>query len=306
MNGKTLIILGYYNGKKYIDEQLESLVAQVGVKIDVIIFDDCSDQESKNKLQKIEQNFDVTVINREKNLGFARNFIDGLIDCPPYYDYYALCDQDDVWMPNKLSRAQKMLEDSNGGISMYCSNHTLVNSDNQVTRSNLRKKVICPCFENALVENIAAGNTIVINRETRDKLTKLNHSEEIPAHDWWLYLLVTAIGGKVIFDQNSAINYRQHSTNALGANYGLTQKFRRVVSLLRGQYRLNILANIKLVERNSVYLEERHAKTFEHFKNAVNSSSTSYKIRQLKKSKVFRQAKLETWVIRFVSHFGIV
>ena len=304
MNRKILIILGYYNGEKYITEQVESLFAQVGVEIDVIIFDDCSDQASKEALNKIARKFKVTVVSREKNLGFARNFINGLIDCSPDYDFYALCDQDDVWMPDKLHRALKMLDDFTGEISLYCSNHTLVDSNNRVLQPILRKKAVRPCFENALVENIAAGNTIVIDRKTRTKLAGLDHSGEIPAHDWWLYISIMLMGGTVIFDENSAINYRQHATNAISANHGISQKIKRFASLKSGQYRRNLVANIKLIERNAAHLERNNAKKFEHFKRAIRTTSPFHKAIQLQKSKVFRQTKFETWVIKCASIFN--
>ena len=104
---RVAVVLGYYEGSKYIRRQVESILAQENVDVRVFIFDDASPTPlTEDDLNPDAYAFDrVRISSRTQNLGFQLNFLQGLRDVPGEYDCYAFSDQDDVWHSDKLSRA---------------------------------------------------------------------------------------------------------------------------------------------------------------------------------------------------------
>jgi hypothetical protein len=90
-------------------------------------------------------------------------------------------------------------------------------------------------FRNALVQSIAGGNTMVFNQETKLALEKVG-VVNVTSHDWWLYLLVSGIGGEVYYDKVPQILYRQHDDSIAGENRSFTSKCFRTYNLLRGRF----------------------------------------------------------------------
>lgn len=210
---KVQILLSTYNGEKYLKEQLDSLLAQDYPNIDILIRDDGSKDSTKQILAGYENHKNISVI-YGSNIGITASFLELLKISDPEAEFFAFCDQDDVWLKDKISRSVEFLDQYPKESSLlYCSRTTLVDENlNIIGQSEIPKRG--PSFKNALVQNIATGCTIVINKISRELLMK-----EIPKtaimHDWWMYLVVSALG-KVIYDTESKILYRQHSSNVIG------------------------------------------------------------------------------------------
>ncbi|WP_419536778.1 glycosyltransferase [Endozoicomonas sp.] len=101
------IILGYYNGEDYISDQLESIFNQTHPFIHVFIFDDASNSTVNLDVLKTSQ-VDFTKISigvRERNIGFAKNFLNALSEINEPYNYFAFSDQDDIWHHKKIQKA---------------------------------------------------------------------------------------------------------------------------------------------------------------------------------------------------------
>ena len=130
----------------------------------------------------------------------------------PSTEYAAFCDQDDIWLPGKLSAAVVALQHEQGP-ALYCSAVELVDRD-LVRIGTHRRCVRGPSFENALVENIATGCTIVLNRRAVQLLSSATPRNFL-MHDAWCYLVVSGCG-KVIYDPRPQVLYRQHALNAIG------------------------------------------------------------------------------------------
>jgi rhamnosyltransferase len=112
---KILVILASYNGAKYIKEQMDSILHQKLVSVDIMIFDDCSTDCTVKALNEYNSNPNVKIYEREKGTGNApRNFFDAIKSLSEKlinsYDFIAFSDQDDIWLPNKLFEAGKMLQ----------------------------------------------------------------------------------------------------------------------------------------------------------------------------------------------------
>ena len=160
-----------------------------------------------------------------KNLGVLSSFLKLLQLSSPDAEYVAFCDQDDVWEKDKISRAISILEKYCNELPvMYCSRVTLVDEKlKTIGFSQIPKRELA--FSNALVQNIATGCTMVINNAAQQLVAK-NLPSSAMIHDWWIYQVVSAFG-KVIYDAESRILYRQHSANVIGEKSGLLAKWLR-------------------------------------------------------------------------------
>ena len=107
---KVFVILSAYNGERYLREQVESILAQTGVEVTLLIRDDGSQDGTPGIMKDIQAvNANVRCVYGE-NIGFRCSFYNMLLESDDTYDYYAFSDQDDVWDADKLSHAVELLE----------------------------------------------------------------------------------------------------------------------------------------------------------------------------------------------------
>ena len=210
MKKKVQILMSTYNGEKYLREQIDSLLNQDYPNVEILIRDDGSKDDTKNILFEYQKKYKNIFVYYGDNVGVTDSFFDLLKKSDA--DYVAFCDQDDVWLKEKISRGVMSLEKENEP-TMYCSMKILV--DSQLNELGISpEKIPVPSFENALVESICTGCTCMMNKMLID-----NIKSHIPVHaiihDWWIYLVATYLG-KVIYDEEAYILYRQHDNNTIG------------------------------------------------------------------------------------------
>ncbi|MEF2968155.1 glycosyltransferase family 2 protein [Paenibacillus sp. M1] len=219
---KFLVLLSTYNGEKFIEEQLDSVLKQQEIELHILIRDDGSTDNTVSLIKRYMNSYtgNISLLEAE-NIGAKGSFFE-LIELAfkdlPTYDFFAFCDQDDIWNSQKLNRAADILKKEPSYLPlMYCSATQMVASD--LTELSIwpappKKKL---SFYNALVENVAVGCTTVLNQNAfkliASSLPKnINH---VIMHDWWAYLCISSFG-KVVFDDQPFILYRQHANNVLG------------------------------------------------------------------------------------------
>lgn len=209
---KCLVLLSTYNGERYINELMDSVIAQENVQIDILIRDDGSTDGTLSILHRYEN--DYINVYRGNNLRPAKSFLDLIFHSSDQYDYYALCDQDDVWKKDKICSAIKCIRDINGPV--------LYSSAVDVTDANLnliRKSITNNTFKSPLYDILMYGTpgcTFVFNKDLMLELKKYKPTT-ISMHDSWISFVCLAVGGKFYSDKNSYILYRQHGSNVLGA-----------------------------------------------------------------------------------------
>lgn len=256
-NGTICIVLGYYNGEKYIDEQLQSIFSQTHNSLKLFIFDDCSKfilSEKHLPLDDIDLS-NISVFNREQNIGFAANFLNGLGSVPNNLEYYAFCDQDDIWNDRKIERAlNKLKKIPTEEPALYCSRTAITDSkcDKILGYSPLFKKPAS--FKNALVQNIGGGNTMVFNRAARDLIIQSSENLDVLSHDWWCYQIISGAGGHIIYDPKPCLKYRQHANNQIGSNISWYSRLLRIRALIQGRFRLWNETNLKALKDNKIFL----------------------------------------------------
>tara|TARA_B100001989_G_scaffold252967_1_gene237240 strand:+ start:4331 stop:5257 length:927 start_codon:yes stop_codon:yes gene_type:complete len=289
---KIAVLLCTKNGARYIQKQLISIKEQNIGEIDLYI----SDNNSSDGTIKIVEDF--AEVNKEINiiflsgrdLHFANNYVFLAKSINKAYKYYAFCDQDDIWLKCHLKRGVSYLEKIESKKALlYCSRTMLINEDD--TKIGKSQKFIKkPFFQNALVQSIAGANTMIFNKEAFDLLTKISINESIISHDWLLYILVSGSGGEVIYNQIPTVLYRQHDKNIIGSNMGIFNKLKRLMMVLKGEYRDYNLSNFNQIEYVNK-LSNQNYKIYECYKKSVNGAIL-LRLFYLFKSGVYRQSFL--------------
>jgi glycosyltransferase involved in cell wall biosynthesis len=284
------VIICTKNGSEYIDEQLESIVSQVHTNMDIYISDNNSDDYTVEKINQFIKNnhsLNVTYLNGN-DYHFANNFIDIAKRIKKRHDYYAFCDQDDVWDSTHTIRSIKYMEQSNKNLPLlYCSRTKLINENgNKIGLSKSFKKK--PSFKNALVQSIAGGNTMVYNNQAYNLLKKIDINKFIPSHDWILYILVSGYNGVVFYNKKPSVKYRQHSKNAIGSNLGLIQSLKRILLLFQGVWRQWLDANSNIL-KSCDDLPEETMKLLKEFDEIRKNNNVFFRIMNFKKLGIYRQ-----------------
>ena len=231
------VLLCTYNGGSYLAAQLDSIFGQLNCTPMVVVSDDGSKDDTQALLTHYAANYPHISWHSGPVQGFVRNFFSLINDPSITGEYFALADQDDLWVVDHLSRALQALAAVPAGVpALYASRTQLINATGQPigwSPHHARPQA----FRNALIQNIASGNTMVFNRAARDLLGKLGTHAMPVWHDWALYQVVTACGGQVFYNQEPTVLYRQHGGNAIGAQWTLASRWHRVRQLLRARFR---------------------------------------------------------------------
>ncbi len=222
------VLLSTYNGEKYIIEQLDSVLAQEGVDIKVLVRDDGSNDKTLEILQKyIESNNCISILPGNENLKPAKSFMELMFQSKET-DYYAFCDQDDVWDKDKLFIAINMIErcKENEKPVLYFSNYRIVDEDlRYISSSDIYSPNDCSKYS-SLVENKCTGCTAVFNKSAKNIIIE-HRPKEFTMHDAWVFI-VCSILGVICFDPVPHISYRQHQNNVIGS--GLNKSKIRVLN----------------------------------------------------------------------------
>lgn len=207
---KVQVLMSTYNGERYLEEQLESLFKQKNVEVDLLVRDDGSTDLTLDILKKYKEKGLLDYYTGE-NLKPAKSFMN-LVKRAHGADYYAFCDQDDVWEDNKLSVAVHVLEKYTEP-ALYMSAAKIVDQD--LNLIEIHEIPTYNTLENAMIKNETIGCTMVFN----DALLKVIQRYEpkfIKMHDSWITRVAHSIGAYVYVDEHAYIKYRQHGDNVLG------------------------------------------------------------------------------------------
>lgn len=241
MSHRCLVLMCTYNGEKYLQEQINSIFAQKDVDVELLIADDKSTDNTVDIIKKaIESGQNIKLIENPDNKGYAKNFLDLIVSVKDTdYDYYALSDQDDYWLENKLISAINKIEDyesthemKNG--TLYFSNSIITDENlNPIKNNNkaLKNKKISKY--NFLICNYAQGCTMVLTRELmRYFCSQYNCATTIPGYHDWFIALLASVGADFVCDANSYMLYRQHGKNVIGGQ-GIAISLKQKISTAR-------------------------------------------------------------------------
>lgn len=297
------ILLSSYNGEKYLREQLDSLISQsVFDRIKVFIRDDGSSDGTRDILLEYKKKYGFEVMFGD-NVGCNKSVLCLLKNCDKSCDYYALCDQDDVWFNDKIERAVRMLDShfSEDKPVLYASRSTVTDEKlRPVGMSLMPSRGLA--FYNAAIQNVCPGHTQVFNNCMMRLLGEQTDSDNIFVIDYWIYQVASSMG-TVLFDEKAAIYHRQHGDNAVGYS---TNFFLNTLKRLR---RLSFKKKDPSAAQLALFLKTFDSRIPSEYSKEIKRFFSSQKnicakLKYACTTKFFRQSRLDTAAFKVLYLLG--
>ncbi|MDR2032186.1 MAG: glycosyltransferase family 2 protein [Azoarcus sp.] len=307
---RVAVLLASRDGARFLRAQLASLAAQSHRNWCLFV----SDDGSRDETRAIVAAFATEIGGGQVRLcdgprrGFVANFLS--LACHAevdraHADYFAFCDQDDVWHPDKLVRALAALAgtpDDGHPARLYGGRSRLI--DEEGCAMGVSPLFTArPSFANALVQSYAGANTMVFNAAARELLRRCGPVEGVASHDWWLYLLVSGAGGRVIYDPLPAIDYRQHPGNVMGHNRGWAARLDRLRGFIAGRMRRWNASHAAALAAHADLLAAPHRAALAHFRRALDGRGPAA-VHALKESGARRQRSLDNLALALYALLG--
>lgn len=284
---KLCVLLSTYNGERYLKAQLESLLHQTLPGAEILARDDGSRDGTCAILRAYAEKGALRWYAGE-NLGPARSFWK-LIQDAGEADFYAFCDQDDVWDADKLETAVRALAGSDSEKpALYCGDVRVADEKLRVVAEHMVRPAPAD-YPHALLKNLAPGCTYVFNRAARELLRRYDaDSLGIELHDWTAYQLAACFGS-VVYDPTPHMRYRQHGDNAIGAHRTTASaRLKKAASFWRGPKK-----NSR--ERQALRLEQSFGKEMNPEQRELTALFAHYREKPETKRKLLRALKKDTF-----------
>jgi glycosyltransferase involved in cell wall biosynthesis len=295
------VVMTTYNGDRFLVQQIESILAQTLRPAEIIICDDCSIDTTQDILRRYAGNHGIRYYINDRRLGVIENFKKAVSLSAPD-NYIALCDQDDVWLPDKLevSTAKLATIDDGNTPAMTYSNLTVVDENGRILNPSLNNSLGFDKFEHCLTtlvfSNFVLGCTVLMNPAMRRLFSDIpDHGGFY--HDAWISMIGFSFG-KAISLPGSYVLYRQHAHNVTFSHHKDTRRYER------------ILKHVKNIFTNRDYLVDRMA-LLKEFQKAYAPLLTEQQLKEmqsvldlehvsyLKKKVAFEKAFKGKWINRF-------
>jgi len=299
------ILLSTFNGEAYLEELLVSLNKQTYKNIRVIVRDDGSTDSTPNILRNFAKKNNFQVI-YGKNIGVIKSFYTLVKELDSKDELYAFCDQDDIWLPNKVERAVTILSKEKAG-TLYCSNLEYV--DENLKHIKFTQLPTNLSFNNAITENIAIGCTIMFDEQLKKKFLEADPRDML-MHDWWMYLLASTFGS-IRYDEYCGILYRQHSLSVTPAEHrldGCFDKLKYVISLVKTRQYNRDLCWLKQSEKfinTYPLLERKYFSSVRKMRLLINRAAFIDRLRFFINPFVRSNKRYKNYIIRLKILFGL-
>ena len=245
------VLLATYNGAPWLREQLDSILAQEEVEVHVEIGDDCSRDDTRALIHSTWGHDPRVRLNEwSQSSGSAgANFrrLYRHVDAAGF-DFVALADQDDVWLPRKLITAiQEMQRTGAQGYSCAVQAYWPDGREQVLDQQSTLRAA------DFLFEGAGQGCTFVMSPCLFSRMRQfcLDHHEATEAlhyHDWLIYLLARAWELPWYFDPQPWMRYRQHGGNEIGSRGSMAAVRRRLDLIRDGWYGRQVLAAARLYQ----------------------------------------------------------
>ncbi|TKW65323.1 MAG: glycosyltransferase [Paracoccus denitrificans] len=243
---RVMIGLALFQGAEHIAAQLASIARQTHTDWRLVASDDGSKDDGPRMLREFaaaRPKGQVELVEGPRK-GATANFL-SLLDRAEPTEFVAFADQDDVWNEDKLERAFACLS-ANNAAGLYCARTTIC--DEQLNPLVASRHFKGPFnFNNALIQALTAGNTLLLPPDTVALLRRSAPaaiSAGIESHDWWIYQMVSGAGLGIFRDEQEVLLYRQHGDNLKGRNDTFRAMATRLAQLFSGDYASWLHANV--------------------------------------------------------------
>jgi glycosyltransferase involved in cell wall biosynthesis len=288
---RVAVLIPTYQGKSFLETQIESILNQKDVIVDIYICDDGSSDGTFELLLKLNSRLNFAALIQTSRIGSTAAFF-RLLCLVKDADFVAFSDQDDVWMSNKLLDSVKTLNDHNSELVFSKRQH--IDEYGRIIGYSRGIKHE-PTWANAAVQNVAFGNTQVLSKKGFEFVRRIGFVEVIH-FDAWVYLLIASCYNVSYIDQN-LVQYRLHSKNQVGLRK--LRHFRHFYKhLLEYEKQVDILLDVageEIREDAKRGLTKFRTKPFNVCKYMFSNQ----------KDMIFRQSKLETFCLRLLIGFPL-
>lgn len=217
---KLVVLMSTFNGEKYLEQQIESILNQkCSLHVDLIVRDDGSTDSTVSILEKFSSEGKLKWYKGD-NLKPAKSFLDLVKHCSGY-DFYAFADQDDYWYPDKLQLAVDSLAPYSVP-ALSCGNARLVNQDLVPLGRNVYRKPPHMDFYSVTCGANVVGCTTVFNAKLAELIQKAPMPQMPLMHDHYMGTICTLHDGIIIYHHQVCMDYRQHGKNAVGTMWRKT------------------------------------------------------------------------------------
>lgn len=216
---KIDILLATYNGEKYLEEQLESILNQSFTDFRLLISDDGSTDSTREILNKYAEKDDrIVLFFQSENLGVVKNF--EFLMNKVESEYFMFSDQDDVWKKDKISNSINLMVKEKSDL-VYSDLEVVDGQLNLLNNSywklkGFTKKIRYNNFESLFLNNYITGSTMLVKSKWLEKILPLPHNSKYILHDYWTALIVSKFG-KMSYLKETQVMYRQHDSNEIGS-----------------------------------------------------------------------------------------
>lgn len=248
---KVCVFMSTYNGEEYLGEQIDSILQQENVEVMLYIRDDGSCDKTLQIIETYIKQGRNIIVKKGENVGFQKSF--AIISHESEEaDYYAFADQDDVWMPNKLSHAIGMLKPILDP-ALYGGNILITDASLQNEKKWVNNDTEFEYQEHKIKHYYALGYTMyacsmVWNRKLQILIEKYMPKYFV-SHDVYLTMLTGAVGYFVV-DKEAMIYHRVHGNNAAGIENNLFKRIKKGYRLYWGKQRRRLSKVAKEIIEN--------------------------------------------------------
>lgn len=271
-NPKVSVIIGVYNGERFIDAQLRSILEQTHRNLEIIVCDDGSTDQSISIVRKAAcQDSRVTIIRNESNMGLVMNFLKNSTVATG--DFFCFSDQDDIWMPDKIEKLLGIFDKTPECVLSYSD---LVVCDDRmevINNSFWKMNAFSPyrgyLGNRGVLKNQAPGCTMMYGKRVQELISDLISDEvflntniadkldEMPfMHDHLIWAISAGIG-MINYSAEPLVRYRQHARNSIGAYYASEWSESRFARCLSDRVRI-----LKSIEHKMPYINLREVEMY--------------------------------------------
>ena len=228
------VLLSTFNGEQFLREQLDTIINQKDVVVKILVRDDGSTDSTVTILNEYKEKGLLDWYTGE-NLRPAKSFMDLIYEAKLDCDFYALCDQDDYWLEDKLFIAtEQMKKKGSDKPLLYYGVPRLVDCDLNPLEKPAEIYQKFTTYDSCLINSNATGCTMVFNKKLII-LLKTAKPNFIAMHDAWIHKVCIALDGEVVFDEDVHILYRQHQNNVIGISTSKIKKLKRHYKSLKNK-----------------------------------------------------------------------
>lgn len=282
-NSKIDILLATYNGEKYLEAQLDSILNQTYSNFRLLISDDCSSDNTQKILKEYEKKDNrIQLFFQEKNLGVMKNFEFLLKNVKN--DYYMFSDQDDIWKQEKIEKSLKKLLETNSDL-VYTDLEVVDENLNVTYPSYWKLKGIYNKikkynnFESLYLNNFVTGCTMISKSKLIKDVLPLPNTSKYVLHDYWIPLIISQ-KGKIAYIEEPLIKYRQHKNNKIGSKKrsdelkSLDEIRKLFIQVKKEHFTVFIENNNKFIDKN---IQDLNKKSLEYYEMLEKKKNFNFK-----------------------------